>query len=378
MSIKDSVVSWFINRILIPKIEIIDHPGFIITSFSEKTRETYLRDMFLEERLFSLIEKKIVKEYGDKGRKALYSAGKKFGYIYASLSNFPQLDGNKNDFLNFCYFLVRYVTSINAVEASHEIDLERKRFTIEFDGYSICRENGLGYIMTSGGIAGIWSYLVKDKTVEGIEVKCQGRGDKNCFLIVQPLKEFKKDKLVPFTETDLDKLTFTKDYKKLNQIRKTKFAKNSLKTLLNAHIFKYSKGFLTYKDLRYFYCESHVLYYLEKELSKLPGGEKILFDACFEFGGFLQKQSKEKSYKKFITDYFSALGWGDVVVIEKEKLTIASVYYPWSIYSKDSNYTIFRGVISGFISACLKKKVKFSKVRKTIRDYLTVEIHEGS
>jgi hypothetical protein len=81
MPVKDRIVTWFIQHVLLPKIEIIDNPGFVINTLSDTTKTTYLREFFLPERLFEIIESRIVDKYGELGKKILYSTGKKFGYI---------------------------------------------------------------------------------------------------------------------------------------------------------------------------------------------------------------------------------------------------------------------------------------------------------
>ena len=63
MPVKDKVVTWWIQNVILPKREIIDKPGFIITTFTEQKQTTYLRDIFLSEQLFELIEKRIVEQY---------------------------------------------------------------------------------------------------------------------------------------------------------------------------------------------------------------------------------------------------------------------------------------------------------------------------
>lgn len=378
--IKDQVFSWFIQKVLAPSVEIVDKPGFVITSLSEKNKETYLRDLFLEEDLFVSIESKIVSNYGEKGRQVLYSAGKKFGYIYSSLSNFTRIAENRHDqkdFLDFAYFLVRYITAIYAFDAKHEIDLLRKRFEIELDHYVVCEKNGIGLIMTSGGIAGIWAHMIRDKTVEGIEKKCQGLGAEKCLVVCQPYLEHKKEGLEPLIETDVSDDQFSMQYKSLNLVRPAQFAKNSLKSLLDSHLFRYDHGFLHYKDIRYFHGESHVIYLIEIAVGSLPDGEKVLFDACFEFGQKLQEIYGGKDYKKFIMDYFPALGWGDIFVRADEsgKIMVTCQYYPWTKYSSMSKFIVLRGVLSGFISNCLGRKVEFLSFNKIVSDFLVVSFN---
>jgi len=55
--------------------------------------------------------------------------------------------------------------------------------------YIVCRKNGRGEIFSEGGIAGIWSYVCQDPTIEAVQIKCQGRGDPECEVIAAPYKE---------------------------------------------------------------------------------------------------------------------------------------------------------------------------------------------
>ena len=102
MPVKDKIVSWWIQNVILPKREIIDKPGFVVTTFTEGTKIIYLRDFFLPEQLFELIENNIVRSYGNQGKQALYSAGKKFGHLFASLSDFPSIqNSDKKTLFNF-------------------------------------------------------------------------------------------------------------------------------------------------------------------------------------------------------------------------------------------------------------------------------------
>ncbi len=376
MGIKDGVFSWFIQNVIAPSIEIIDKPGFVITSFSEKGKETYLRDIFFEDALFEIIENRIIEKYGNKGKQALYSAGKKFGYIYSSLSNFTRLnETNKSEVESFLYFLSRYITTIYASNASYSADIDKKIAEVKAKNYIVCNKNGKGYIMTSGGVSGIWAYVINDITVEGVQTKCQGRGDDECNLLIRPIRENENVLLDTFVEKNLAEFKFSNEYKKMNLIRKTQFAKNSLKSLLDSHFFSNKDGIMMYKNMRYFHCESNIIYLLEQEISKLPGGENELFAACNEFGKKLQQQYGHTDYQRFISDYFPALGWGDVIATKKEKIEVTSTYYPWTFLSSAAKHTIFRGVLSGFISASTSAIVEFRDFKQTLSDPYTVTIY---
>ena len=377
MPVKDRIVSWWIQNIITPQREIIDKPGFVITTFTDKNQTTYLRDLFFAEQLFELIEKSTNQKDGEQGKQVLYSAGKKFGYLYASMSNFPTIKSSSmKEFSDFVYLLVRYVGGVYAQQATHSLDLDQKLFTISFKDYIVCRHNGLGYIMADGGITGIWAYLMQDKSIEGTQLECQGRGNQQCLVICAPEERICEKTNNFFRESDLPEQKFDELYKTLNEIRKTTYAQNSLKDLINIGFFRYMGGILSYKNTRFFGSESHILYLLEQELMKLKDGEQVLFDACFEYGKLLQETYGHTDYKKFIPDFFPALGFGDILVMDSDGLSIGVTYYPWTVFSDQSKYIIFRGIMSGFVSNSLGKKIEFKNFNINVRDYLTVTIRE--
>lgn len=375
MPIKDRIVSWYVQNILIPRTEIIDKPGFIITTLSKPPETTYLREIFLPEKLLELIETRIVEHYEDKGRQTLYSAGKKFGYVYASLSRFPTVNTtNKKDFSNFTYYLVRYMEGVFSAKAQHEINIEEKWFSVDFNQYIVCRNNGIGHIMTDGGTAGIWAYAINDKSVEGIQLECQGRGDSRCLILCGPEKKIKEKTPDFFCEKNLPEQKFEGTYEHLNKIRPTEYSNNSLQDLLHVGFFEYEHGMITYNNNRFFPVESHILYFLEEEISKLENGEQTLFDICFEYGKILRETYGYEDYQKFIPDFFPALGFGDLIFLDSN--SVAAIYYPWTIFSEKSKYIIFRGIISGFVSDSLKKKIEFKNYDVDVKDFLTLTIME--
>ncbi|MBN1280858.1 MAG: hypothetical protein JXA00_04335 [Candidatus Thermoplasmatota archaeon] len=376
-AVKDKVVTWWIQNIIVPKQEIIDKPGFVVTTFTEKKFTTYLREFFIPEKLFENIENIIVEKYGKQGKQTLYSAGKKFGYTYAAMSKFTTVkNSSAEEITKFSYLLVRYIEGTYAQQAEHVAEVEQKRFTINFDNYIVCRHNGKGHIMTEGGITGIWSYGMQDNTIEGIQLECQGRGNRRCFVICAPENQIQEKTKDFYRERNLVELKPDNVYNKMNEIQKTIYVKNSLKDLLNAGFFTYERGILSYKNHRFFHCESHILYLLENEIIKLPDGENILFRACFEYGNILAKDSNDKEFIKFIPDFFSALGFGDILVAESGKISIHFRYFPWTIYSKECKFIILRGIMSGFISGVLGRNIVFNKVNVDIGKNLSVTVTE--
>jgi len=373
MPVKDKIVNWYIKNIFIPKVEIIDKPGFVITKFTIKNQTTFLRELFVSEQLFESIEKEIIKIFGEKGKKVLYSAGKKFGYNYASMSNFPTINTvNKKEFLDFTYKLVRYIEGMFSTKTDYKVDLDNKMFEISFDNYIICRNNGFGYIMGDGGISGIWAYALEDKTIEGVQLKCQGRDDNECSFICGPEKNIQEKTSKYISEQNINDLKYDEFYKKMNEIRPTKNSLNSLKNLIDIGFFHYKGGLLTYKNIRFFPVESNIFYFIEDEILKLENGEAVLFKISMDYGRRLRQEYGKKDWEKFISDYFPALGFGDIVVLDSTKPKIASIYYPWTIYSKNSKYIIFRGILSGIISDSKDQMIKIKNYKTEVQDYLTL------
>ena len=215
---------------------------------------------------------------------------------------------------------------------------------------------------------------MQDKSIEGVQLECEGRGNNRCLVMCGPEEKLLKKTNMFFCERDLPEQKFNEYYKALNEIREATYAKNSLKDLIDIGFFNYQGGFLSYKNMRFFGCESHMLYIMEEEISKLENGEQILFDACVEYGKKLREIYGGKDYQKFILDFFPALGFGEVFVLDSTNYSITAVYYPWTTYSETSKYIIFRGIMSGFVSSSTDKNIKFNNYKISVSDYLTLTI----
>jgi predicted hydrocarbon binding protein len=355
MSLKSDLVTWFVQNIISPNLEDISKPGFVITSVSKNPSTTFLRDIFFPEEMFVEIENSFVKK-DPNFKKVIYSIGKNFGYFYSKESNFDNIANTKEkDFLDFCDFLTAYIGAIYASKAENKVDLKNKVYTLEALDYAICSKNGMGYILADGGVAGIWADMVNDKSIEGVQTECQGRGDKRCFLIVAPAEYLKKNKY-QFISSELGEFSLSQRYSQMNKVRPTQFSKYSLKSLVQSKVFSYAKGKLAYKEFRHMHVESLIAYLLEKELVKSKELEKELFDACARAGRKIGQASGESDFRVFVTDYFSATGWGDVQSLKTEKTISVNVrYFPWHDYKTE--FLVFRGLVSGVISGIIKKDI---------------------
>lgn len=372
MVVKDRIVTWFIRNIIIPRMEDIDHPGYIVSHLDRSNKSNIVRQILSPESLFVEIEEKVFKQFGMKGRKALYRAGKTFGYDYGISNNFKTLNkSSKKEIKKLISYLVPYIETLYASNMSYEIDMDKQVFRLELDNFVVCRKNGIGDIITSGAIAGFWSVIMDNPDIEGVQFECQGRGDPKCNLICAPKKELKKMNYSYFDTPAVKVLQTNSEYQVRNQIKKTTHITKSLKTLVGSNIFDYKHGVLKYKDDRYFITEASLPDLLEIYLSKLGAG-RLLFDVAFEFGSRICQYNKDTN---FFSDYLSALGWGEVIFnISQKTVKILSNHLPWTMYSDKTKKLVFCGLLSGLVSEYLNKRteLKLTNISKLGNSYSAV------
>lgn len=377
VTIKDRAVRWFIKSIVMPKQEIMDTPGFIVSKFAEKGSTVYLRELWIPESLLVDVEKEIVKKFGDKGRQALYSAGKRFGWRYGVVAHFANIRMvSKEQLLKNMYLFIEYATCIWAKEYNYEPDVDKKTFEATSENFIICEKNGIGHLMSEGCPGGYFAYLMDDPTLEGTHVQCQGNGNPMCKLIFAPAEVLKSRGVKYIAETKVDDLQIGDRYAGINEIRKPEFAKYSFNDLVNSRVFRQEGNYLMYLDERHFICEESIIDLLEMEIKKIEGGEDVVYGACFEFGKSLGKKMGGKLDSA--STYMSAKGWGDILIMKKEgKIRAYSKYFPWTIYSDKLNFIVFSGVISGLISGIENKDIKLKKKSADVNSgYLTVNLEE--
>jgi hypothetical protein len=367
MAVKDKVVTWFFLHYVMPRAQIIDKPGFVVFKVSHKT-DIYSRQVVMPEPLYVSIEKHFSSKFGKQGRQALYSVGKKFGYRFASVSHaMRKKDVDEKPFLGYVNLLAKFVEGTYASKMTYNLDLPKSSITFGLENFVICRKSGIGYLFSVAGIAGIWSFMNSDPKIEAIQPKCQGRGDVECQVTAAPSVSLKGKGQEVLSETNLEGLGLDPKYKIINEIRPVAHAKNSLKSMIDTRFFEFHNGILTFKDHRYFIVEASLNYLLEKELKKLKGGKEDLFKLSFEYGKSLTSGQDIKDACKFVTEFISALGWGDVHAKDQNGThIIRAVHFPWTKWSKDCDYVLFRGMLSGILSGVSGKQVKLTKIKQHV------------
>lgn len=355
-------------------MECITNPGFII----EKVRDKPNREVVIPESLLVELEQQIAKL--PNGPSTLYKIGKKFGYSYASICDLPTIkNSSEKQIIRVGYFVVKWIEALYASRILPKPNLKERTIELAFCDYVVCRNNGLGHIFSEGGPAGLWAWMMADPSIEGIQLRCQGRGDDECLCICGPYDVLEERGFAPYVCRDLEPTRLDETYLKMNEIRVPSYAKNSLKNLIDSKFVKFRHGQITYKRERFFPVEASFVYILEKELSRIKGGLDILWQVSYDFGKKLAEILERPNPLKFIPDFFSALGYGDIfVTTSREKYEIFVQYFPWLPHWREIDFVMLRGIFSGIISNFVEKPIRLEKISKDIsRGYFSLLLTES-
>ncbi|MBN1860306.1 MAG: hypothetical protein JW840_02470 [Candidatus Thermoplasmatota archaeon] len=378
MSVRDKVFSWYLNNVLIPRMEEINYPGYVFADFAKCGKSNLLRELFLPESLFVNLERNIIRRFGTKGRELLYRIGKTFGYVNASLSQLPTIrEVSKKDFLDQSYFLVRYIEGTWASNLTHTVNYNERVFRIDMKDYIVCPANGFGYLFSTGGIGGIWAFVCNDPNMEAVQTKCQGKGNDNCQVISADYKTLVDMGYHPLKTCVNEKVFLGREYSKFNRIRTTEWAKLSLRSLIDSGFFRYNHGQVEYRKERFFLCEASFMYILERELKKTKGAMDILWDTSFEFGKTLAEIAEAGDAQQFIMEFLPVLGFGDILCNRNGgKHEIYVKYFPWMrLAGSEIDFLMFRGMLSGIISQIEGRKIELKKIEKDVsKGYLSLFI----
>jgi hypothetical protein len=368
--IKENIARWYVTNIIYPKIHDINSPGFVVAQLSRNGTRSFLREVFVPEQALAQAEKNIA-ALGAPGKAALYSAGKKFGYSFAESLHVPTLStAPAKEVEEFTKTLLMFVGAMWARRSDEFIaDASKKRFEAILKDFVVCSKNGVGAFLTEGGIAGIWARMTGDPTVEGVQLECEGRKARQCHVLCAPATQLRKQKIAFNTETRLqDSKTSENDYHAINAVKPTAYAKHSMKELIDAGFFQYEERVLEFNGERYFPCEASFAEKLEVEAARVPKASQALFQACREFGEKTGLKAGSEP-AAFVTDYLSALGWGDVLVEEKKgKISVSARCYPWTPRTPQTTLAFFRGLASGLVSSAFARKTVYRNARTQLQD----------
>lgn len=373
MPITNDIVGWYVKNIIIPNFVQYDKPCFVVTEQKSKYGYTYQRDVFLSERFLINFENNIVNRFGEEGKEFLYTVGKNFGWNYGKSFKVPTIKNAKPDeLIEAARFLASFVGGTWAKETSIEkIDLGEQLFQIKFQNFVVCAHNGRGHMLTEGGLAGLWAWMMNNPNIEGKQVICEGRGEGNCVTICAPpdkIQNFYKKRIIKIIETDCD----TDDYRTYNKIRQSKFSNMSIKRMISNGLVKYANGRMDYKETRFFPLGIDFVFLLES-LANDSETREILFQTAFNEGMAFAANEKSKNIG-FIQDTLSSLGWGDLAVLDSGRKIVVQ-FYPWHPLFPKANKEVFLGHVSGIVSEVMGKKIIYHIKSEDFKmGYVTFEI----
>lgn len=368
IDIKDSVVRLYVRRFVIPRALIFDKPGFVDFKISGKT-SVQLRQVLLPESFFIKFEEKIVKKFGDKGKKALYSIGKKFGYSFAINGRFENINDHPGESVkDWVVVASKFVEGTYASNISQKIDVPEKTVDYELKNFVVCRKLGYDYFLATGGAAGLLAWILQDKSIEGVmhDEKTVGN-DFFCTVTCAPVSKLKqKFKEEVYSETDLEGLENDKmSYLTFNKEVDIQY-KKSLATFLNSKTFSYSDGIIMYKEKeRFFLMEVSGMYLFELGINNQEM-KNLMFETAFDVGfEMFHEFTKENTIGAI--EILCALGWGEILILPaNKKIRLLINYFPWTKFYKDINFDIIRGILSGIFSRSYQKKITFGKPKTDI------------
>ncbi len=364
MDIKDDVVRLYVKRFVIPKALIFDKPAFVDFKISGKTN-VFARQILVPEAFFIQLEKKIVEKYKDEGKSAMYSIGKKFGYSFAQLGRFENINDHPGEAVkDWIIIASKFVEGTYASDIRQTADVGKKTVDYVLKNFVICRNLGYDFFLATGGAAGVIAWLLQDKNIEGYYYDSQFEGEDHTAKVkcapYETLKEISKKDV--FSENKLDNLKQdVQSYNKFNEEVEISYTK-SFSNYLDAKVFTYEKGIIKLKSNgeRFFLMEVSGLYLLELELKK-RGMDKEIFDVAYEVGkklfGGLENNTQS------ILELMVALGWGEIMILPaaKGKLQVVINHFPWTGWYKDIDFLITSGILSGILSVTYGRKVNFGK-----------------
>jgi len=379
MDIKDDVVRLYVKRFVIPKALIFDKPGFVDFKISGKTN-VFARQLLVPEDFFIQLEKSIVEKYGDSGKSAMYSIGKKFGYSFSQLGRFENIKDHPGDKVkDWIIIASKFVEGTYASEIKQTSDVSKETVDYSLKNFVICRKLGYDFFLATGGAAGVIAWLLQDRNIEGYYYDSNFEGDEHvCKIKCAPFETLKAEGKEAFKEIKLDNLQQdVQQYNKFNEEAQVSYTK-SFSSYLDAKVFSYENGIIKFRSKgdRFFLMEVSGMYLLELEL-KQRKMDAAIFDIAYAVGKDLFGDAGLDA--KSILELLTALGWGEVLLMAsvKNKMQIIIKHFPWTGWYKDIDFLTIGGLLSGAFSKVYKREVKLGKPQIDMNNnYLTLLFKE--
>lgn len=368
IDVKDALVRLYVKRYIMPRALIFDKPGFVDFKISGKT-PVFARQVIIPERFFVNLETAMLSEYGKKGEEILYKTGKRFGYSFAQLGRFENIKDHPGEAVkDWVVIASKFVEGTYASKITQRIDVRKKVVDYTLRNFVICRKIGYDLFFASGGAAGLIAWILQEPDIESKLYNSRyERNEHVCNVRCAPydiLKETFTEKL--HREKNLEGLEQDPTtYRSFNEEVDIKYTK-SFQTYLNAGLFTYHNGMISYKgkDERFFLMEVTAAYLLDLAM-KGKKMRSILFNSAFSAG----KEVFGNYDVQSLAELLSALGWGEVVPVStKRGIKIIISRFPWTKYYKEVDYTIIRGILSGALTKIRRRETILEKPKISVSE----------
>ncbi len=318
-------------------------PGYLLGRFRDFQGEmVYIRNVYLPEHFFLVLEEKVAGAFGEEGVAKLYGAGKRHGYRFCTLARLPRSD------LKFSVKMAfEFVEAIYAERIGVTIDLEQKILTLNTVDLAVTRVRGGGASITIGGCAGMWGYFVEDYDLsECGAIHIEGN---HYVLICGPGKGLRDNNIKFYESHGAPEIGDVKTYQRLNQPPSVVPPRaRNLKQLVDAKVLSNEKGPL--KD----YLASSLLISTEislmYDLESLFGSE-FVYEVSKEAFLFVGKDVPHQDDRDgFLAEMLTAFGYGIVTReggVKSESFSFDGA--PWYQTAEKSSMPVLRGAIEGFL-----------------------------
>ncbi|MFH1224654.1 MAG: hypothetical protein V1676_02515 [Candidatus Diapherotrites archaeon] len=361
MDIQDKVVRFYVQNYVMPRALIFNKPGFVDFKISGKTN-IFARQLLVPESFFANLEKELVDSFGEKGKKVMYSLGKRFGYRFAQLGRFENISDHPGDAVKqWVTIASKFVEGTYASEISQDADIKTKTVNYFLRNFAVCRVLGYDYFLATGGAAGVIAWILQEPKIEGRLYDSKFEGTEHTCRVKCAVPEILSRDFSSevFTETNLGDLKPDfNNYMKFNEEVKIRYTK-SFQSFLDSNVFKYSRGIITYGSERFFLMEVSATYLLELSMPDKKMKEKI-FQTAFSTGKNLFPSLGANDLQSLV-EMLSALGWGEVVALPGPKKQVIINHFPWTKFYKDIDYLMIGGLLSGIVSHVFGKNIRFGK-----------------
>lgn len=366
--IREKIVGSYVKHYLMPRVQVIDKPGFVFFNFSKA--DFFSRQLVMPELFFVHLEKRVRELKGEQGKRMLYSAGKKFGYRFGVMGDFSKRgqiqDGKIEEYVKT---INKFIEGTYAKDISCKIDLKKLEVQYALKDFVVAGRLGEGYFLPLGTLTGLMAYLLNDESIEGAHLgKCSVEGD--CNLVYTRGRDLGKYvKGGVFAEQDLKGLDYEEDYEAMNSLRSIENSRRSFQNLIDSGMFSLKEGEIMNNKERYFICEASGMYLLELELGKDKKTLSVLGEVAYETGKEIIENTERELGVRGVVDLLSAFGWGDPAVFHRGGKYVFDIkYFPWTKFADKAGFVAFGGLLAGMLSAVVRREVKFGRIEKDVSE----------